>query len=370
MLRPVLTVSLTILFGAARLFAAAPSATPTPAPAASAAPAAAASPAAQPLDDLSAADLQRALDFIRKNYVASASLDGAAIDRATLAGLADRLGRGVILASKNPAGETAAPFFKEIIGNHIGYLRPGGLRKSELGELDDVLKDFAVKKVDALILDLRAAGSSSDFASAAEFTKRFVPRGEELFILRGSKPEETRTFTSDRSPGYIGFLCVLVDSDTVGAAEALASVLRARAKAILIGEATAGAAVGYSELPLPDGLILRVAVTEAVLPAQSGTFPRALAPDIAVSLPPEVKREIFTQSLTKGMAPFIFEEDRPHLNEAALLAGTNPEIEALQERQQRRARGERPPPHDAVTQRAVDVITSIGVYAKQPGRTP
>ena len=70
------------------------------------------------------------------------------------------------------------------------------------------------------------------------------------------------------------------------------------------------------------------------------------------------------------MAPFVFETDRPHLNEAALLAGTNPEIEAIQAAQQRRARGEKPPLHDPVAQRAVDVITSIGVYEKQPGRTP
>ena len=202
------------------------------------------------------------------------------------------------------------------------------------------------------------------------FQPIIVARGEELFAVRGAAPETTRTFSSDRNPGYSGFLCVLIDGETVGAAEVLASVLRARAKAILIGEATAGAAVGYSELALADGMVLRVAVTEAVLPEQSAGFPHRVRPDIAVALAPEVKKEIFAQSLSKGMSPFVFEVDRPHLNEAALLAGTNPEIEAMQDRQQRRARGEKPPLHDAVAQRAVDVITSIGVYAKQPGRTP
>ncbi len=80
------------------------------------------------------------------------------------------------------------------------------------------------------------------------------------------------------------------------------------------------------------------------------------------------KEQIFEQSLTKGMALFVFEADRPHLNEAALLAGTNPEIEAAQ---QRRARGgDRPTLHDAVLQRAVDLVTSIGVFEKQPGHLP
>ncbi|MGI8432480.1 MAG: S41 family peptidase [Chthoniobacterales bacterium] len=368
MLRPALSVSLTILLGVACARAATPSATPVVA--AKPTPSPTAIRSAEPLDDLPPADLARALEFIRKNYVGAGTLDAAAVDRATLAGLIDRLGRGVTLAAKSPPAAASAPFARDIIADHIGYLRPGGLRKSDLGALDDALRIFAGKKVDAIILDLRAAEMSSDFALAAEFAQRFVARGAELFAVRGPAPTATRTFTSDRSPSYSGFLCVLIDGETIGAAEVLASVLRARARAILIGEATAGAAVDFSELALADGMVLRVAVTEAVLPEQSGAFPRRVRPDIAVALAPGAKHEIFAQSLSKGMSPFVFEDDRPHLNEAALLAGTNPEIEAMQDRQQRRARGEKPPLHDAVAQRAVDVITSIGVYAKQPGRKP
>jgi hypothetical protein len=72
------------------------------------------------------------------------------------------------------------------------------------------------------------------------------------------------------------------------------------------------------------------------------------------------------------MAPFVFETDRPHLNEAALLAGTNPEIEAAQAAQQRRAQGGEKSPalNDAVLQRGVDLVTSIEVYEKQTSRAP
>ena len=71
------------------------------------------------------------------------------------------------------------------------------------------------------------------------------------------------------------------------------------------------------------------------------------------------------------MAPFIFEEDRPHLNEAALLSGTNPEIEALQDgHNSEGTRAKTAAPHDAGHAACGDVITSIGVYAKQPARTP
>ncbi len=366
MLRPALSVSLTILLCTAGSVEAQST------PAASPAPARIASPSPnEPLDALGSSEVQKALDFIKKSYVLPAALAEPEIDRATLAGLLERLGQGVSLAPATAkATATPAPFYHEIIADQIGYLRPAALRKSDLAELDDALKSFATKKVDAVILDLRASAAPGDFAMAAEFAQRFVPGGGELFALRGPAKGQDRTFTSGGSPLYTGFLSVLIDGETVGALEVLASVLRARDRAILIGQTTAGAAVKYSELPLTDEMVLRVAVAEAVLPKQSAGFPQGVQPDLPVTMPAGVKREIFAQSLTKGMVAFVFEEDRPHLNEAALLAGTNPEIEALQDRQQRHARGDQPALHDAVTQRAVDVITSIGVYARKPGRAP
>ena len=65
------------------------------------------------------------------------------------------------------------------------------------------------------------------------------------------------------------------------------------------------------------------------------------------------------------MSQFVFENERPHLNEAALLSGRNPEIEAM-EAAQRRGRGaERPLPRDPVLQRAVDIVTSVSIYQRR-----
>ena len=47
---------------------------------------------------------------------------------------------------------------------------------------------------------------------------------------------------------------------------------------------------------------------------------------------PVDKRQIFYVSAEKGMGPFIYETERPHLNEAALMAGTNPELESAEQR--------------------------------------
>jgi hypothetical protein len=364
MVRLVLKASLTIF-----CCVAARGQTPSPTPSA-------ATPSPSPpsvLETLTAADLQQAIPIIRDHYVNPAALNETELKRATLAGILEYLGRGVLLlpARGSPAA-TPAPFYREIIGGHIGYLRPGDLSRPQLEELDTTLRGFAGKNVDAVILDLRGSIEANDYATAAEFAKRFVPKGQALFSLRGPAAPAVRDFVSDQAPLYNGLLVLLADGETAGATEVLAAVLRFYNHAIIIGETTAGAAVDYSDLPLPSGKILRVAVAEAIIPDEHSRYPNGVQPDLPAALPVAAKREIFAQSLTKGMAPFVFETDRPHLNEAALLAGTNPEIEAAQATQQRQAQGGPKPSalHDTVLQRGVDLVTSIEVYQKQTSRPP
>ncbi|MGH8093364.1 MAG: S41 family peptidase [Chthoniobacterales bacterium] len=373
MLRLVLSVSLTIaLFLALPVTGQTPPRpTPSPSTAASAA-AATASPGANTVDGLDAVDLRRAIPLIQDHYVNPAAVSGAELNRATLEGLLTRFGPGVRLLPARPAvTPTPAPFYREIINGRIGYLRPGDLSRSQIGELDTTLRGFASKNVDAIILDLRGCVETNDYAAAAEFASRFVPKNKPLFSLRGQEAASVREFSSKQDPLYSGFLVVLVDGETAGATEVVAGVLRHYDKTIVIGQTTAGQALDYADLPLPSGKILRIAVAEAILPDQRPRFPDGVEPDLPVALSPEEKHDIFQQSLTKGMAPFVFEADRPHFNEAALLAGTNPEIDAVQAAQQRRARGgEKPALHDTVLQRAIDLVTSIEVYEKQPGRPP
>ena len=157
-------------------------------------------------------------------------------------------------------------------------------------------------------------------------------------------------------------MIVLADGDTSGPAEAIAGVLRLHNRALIIGQATAGRAVEYSDLPLHGGRMLRVAVAEAMLPEGRPLFPAGLVPDVPVELPPADKRLIFEQSVAKGMAPFVFENERPHLNEAALLSGRNPELEAMETAQRRGRNAEKAPPRDTVLQRALDVVTSLAIY--------
>ena len=234
----------------------------------------------------------------------------------------------------------------------------------EFDSLDTNLQNFATKKVNAVVLDFRASPATNDFAVAAEFAKRFCPKNKTLFTLRKTTARQERTFTSDRDPAYQGLIVVLADGDTTGAAEAVAGVIHIYDKSVVIGQPSAGRAVEYSDLKLPSGKLLRVAVGEAVLPEGHPLFPGGLKPDVAVEMAEADKREVFQTSKEKGMTPFVTENSRPHLNEAALISGKNPELEALEAAQRRKA-PEKSAVHDAVLQRALDLVTSIGIFQKK-----
>jgi C-terminal processing protease CtpA/Prc len=340
----------------------------SPSPIPSITPPSAAAPTTKSLvDSMDSADLKEAIQLLRNNYIKPETLNETELSRATFEGILTRLGRGVVLLPNSAAepADSAIPFFGEVLEGHVGYLRLGNLTRANLDALDANLKIFAAKKVDALVIDLRASPVTNDFATASEFAKRFCPKGKPLFSLRKTTAKQERIFTSERDPAYQGLMIILADVDTAGAAEAIAGAIQLYNKALVIGQPTAGRAVEYSDLKLPSGKILRVAVGEAFLPEDRPLFPGGIKPDVPVEMSAADKREVFLQSAAKGMTPFVVENERPHLNEAALISGKNPELEAMEAAQRRGHGPEKAMVRDPVLQRALDLVTSIGIFQKK-----
>jgi Peptidase family S41 len=319
-----------------------------------------ATPAAQELvDSLSPAEIDETVRALKSNFVDPNALKDQEINRATLQGLLARLRGGVVLLPGKATAETAAPFYGEVLARHIGYARIGSLTSGNVAELDKALATFSTKKLDAIVVDLRASAAGGDFDIAAEIARRFVPKGKTMWTLHKTAARQDQTFTNDREPAFQGMTIGLIDGETSGAAEAVAAALKVKPQTLLIGQPSAGRAVEYSDFPLSSGKILRVAVEEVVGPDGKSLFPSGVKADLPVDMDPAQKRQIFVASAQRGMSPFVFESERPHFNEAALIAGTNPELES---RQQRRGADENL--HDAVLQRAVDVITSLAIFQK------
>ncbi|MHA3771421.1 S41 family peptidase [Verrucomicrobiota bacterium sgz303538] len=316
------------------------------------------------VDALSDAELDQALSAMKQRYVTPGAFSETELKRATIQGLLDRLGAGADLhtGGKGDSAEPS-PFRTETLDKRIGYIRLGTPNQANIGELDKALKQFAEQKLAAVVLDLRATPSGSDLEGAAEVIRRFSPKGKVLFTLRRRDAKE-QIFTSKDEPLYRGLLVVLTDRDTAGAGEIIAAVLRAQAGAMVIGEKTAGKAAEFSEVPLGGGNTLRVAVAEVTLPEGQSLFSAGVKPDLSVDVAPETTAAVLKQGLESGVAPLIVETDRPRMNEAALVAGVNPELDSLLAAQ--RNRGEKPktPLRDAVLQRAIDFVTTVTIYEK------
>jgi hypothetical protein len=317
---------------------------------------------------LGLADLQAVIMLLKANFTDQDAITDTELNRATVEGLLVRLPRGItLLASKESVASLASSsFYSEVIAGRTGYVRLGSLNNANLQALDKALSGFAGKKVNDVIVDLRASPATNDLSLAADFAKRFCPKGKPIFTLRKPPERQDRVFSCDREPAFRGLIMVLTDGDTSGAAEAIAAALRFYNKALIIGQPTAGRAAEYSDIPLPGSKILRLAVAEMISPEGRSLFPEGVTPDLPVEMSLAEKRQIFLSSSEKGMVPFIYDMGRPHMSEAALLAGTNPDLEAAEAAQQRRGRApEKTAPHDPVLQRALDVVTSLEVYQKR-----
>lgn len=346
-----------------------PQPTPTPEPTPSPTP----SPAPTPkpkiseremINVLSETQVEQAITSLRNSFLDSTKTSDKELRRATLEGLVLRLSPGAIIASEEdirPASGKST-FLAEIIDDRVGYLRPSAIDTESLTQIDAALSNFSEKTLKALILDLRNVAASRDFEMAAEFARRFCEKGKLLFSIQKPSAKQERIFTSNLDPAFSGVLVVLTDADTSGAAEALAATLRLNANAMIVGLKTSGEAVEFEDTPLGDGKILRVAVAQVVLPNSGAIYPSGVIPDIASGLALDRQDEIFRLSSERGVSQFVFETERPRMNEAALVANTNPEIDAETFEGRNAPSGLK----DTVLQRAVDLVTAIRFYGDRP----
>jgi C-terminal processing protease CtpA/Prc len=159
---------------------------------------------------------------------------------------------------------------------------------------------------------------------------------------------------------YQGPLALVVDQEAAGAAEVIAAALKVKAHALVIGEKTSGSAAEYQSSPIGSNLLLSIAVTQVQVPDFPSIFPSGIQPDIPVVQPADQEHSVLAETDNQSSEPFITDEPRKHLNEAALVSGTNPELDAYEAQQS----GQVPPAKqkDPMLQRAVDFLITVNLY--------
>lgn len=205
--------------------------------------------------------------------------DPASPERAAAKALIEGV-QGTILAPGTPGESTSdAPAIarKERLEAGPLYVRVGQVSLALGPQLAAILQDTnLLAAANGLVLDLRFA-SGTEYAAAASTADLFAEPGTPLLDW-GNGPIAA---TAKQHPWDLP-VAVLVNHETQGAAEALAAAIRAAKAGLVIGSPTAGKAAIFREVPLPDGLRLRLAT--APVRAGDGRLlgPDGVQPDIAV----------------------------------------------------------------------------------------
>jgi hypothetical protein len=288
------------------------------------------------------------IKVLKSHYVDRDKLDKKLLDDATIAGILEALGDGVMIITPDATGSNAAQVVEaaghsadpvaraEVIDPDIAYIRIADVVDETVVALDTELKKFADKKIGGLVLDLRFA-DGTNYAAAAVVACRFVGEGHRLFGLK-SGAAELKEFTSGVCPAELAGgqkqlteipLVVLVNRQTRGSAEVLAGALHAQQRAILVGSATAGSAAAWEDMKLADGRVLRLATAKIVLPAEPGeeasltvdVVPGGVTPDVPVKIDPKVELDVVlnvqtNMTLTASLQPL---ELKKRIGEAELV---------------------------------------------------
>lgn len=314
------------------------------------------------VDTLDQAALQEAFRLLTNDYIQEEDLDPLEVNRAALQGLLERLDFGAMLLTQKTRAERDSPFAFHHARAHesIAYMRFGRYTGEEIGKFDAALKEYqADKAITHLVLDLRSPQAQAEFSIAARILSRFRPPNELLFKIRRPGNDRPTLFVSTPEAESCRLETILlVDRETGNVGEIIAAVLKRQSDCLIIGEKTPGLAVEYRDVPLGEDRILRYAIAEVVLEDDSSIFRTGIQPDLLTPTPLKTKADLFRAvDGGKPLADFLVQKERPRMNEAALVAGTDPEIDYyLLLSQNKPTPWDRPPLQDRALQQAVDLL--------------
>jgi C-terminal processing protease CtpA/Prc len=202
------------------------------------------------------------------------------LDRAAVNGLIEQFPGQVMLVkeSNNAAASNTPDTLSKatLYDDSYAYLRIGRVEGHLAEKLRAAYQDLArTNKVKGVILDLRFA-AGGDYAAAAAAADCFLNSEQPLLEWGTGSASATRKTDAIAVP-----VAILVNSQTTGAAEALAAALREGNIGLILGGTTAGQANIFKEFALGNGEKLRISTAQIKL-GDGTALAHGLRPDIAV----------------------------------------------------------------------------------------
>ena len=143
----------------------------------------------------------------------------------------------------------------QLLSGRIGYARLTSFNRYTGADLRAALAPLERAGARGWVLDLRH-NRGGLLRAVRDVASRFLEPAQSALVLRPLQSETQQQFFASRyGPRLGGPLCVLVNLNTAGAAEALASALRWHRHAFLVGARTCGHSDIVRLVTAPDGAV-------------------------------------------------------------------------------------------------------------------
>ncbi len=272
------------------------------------------------------------LPVLQANYIDFPSLQVKPTDHLT--DLIARSQGGIYLSHASPASMAPAPILSAYLPGDIIYCRletfqpPAGWT-----DFAAQIEKWTAQGAQGIVLDLRSNATPDDFDGAAQMAQLFARAGSPPFVVKDVR-QSAHVFKTDPSiPATDAALAaepivVLVDSQTAGAAEALASCLQV-GDAIVMGEKSSGKGGLFAEQKLSSGEDLHYLAGQFITSDGSSLWDHPIVPDIGLPIDPKREKAVLAL-IDQNQLPDVIREasQRHRLSEAALVKGEDPEIDA------------------------------------------
>jgi len=321
-----------------------------------------------------APDFKEVYDLVRAQL---AGVSEAELNRIAVQALISALGPKVSFvdqdSSKTTEGETPLLSKSALYDGKIAYFR---VKRVDEG-LDKALREAyerlgTTNKLNGIVIDLRYS-SGENYAAAAAAADLFLKREQPLIDWGKGMVRSKEKADSINLP-----LTVLINWQTVGAAEALAAVLRETGTALVLGSKSAGHAMIAQEYPLKSGARLRIATAPLQLGDGSALPLDGVKPDVVIEVSADQEKLYYADAFKElsksnllasggssalGQASATNRNRRARFNEAELVRerrdGFAPDFDTASDSGDSGV--EKPVVRDPVLARALDVLKGLAV---------
>lgn len=193
----------------------------------------------------------------------------------------------------------------EMLDDTVGYLRIENFHEGAAAQFQTALDDLLDAGAQALVIDVRHNGGGR-VVEMSEMLDPLLPEGT-IMTLRTKDGTET-VYESDAEMLDLP-LAVLVDAQSISAAEFFAAALQEYDRATLVGTHTTGKGRAQQTIELSDGSAVNLSVEEYFTPQGESLAGVGIAPDVEVALSDEQAADFY----------FLDPQDDPQLQQAAAL---------------------------------------------------